>query len=1545
MPENLKPVVASEQVTADYRRYLRSLLPIRDEVLANALDHKLATSPLLVKGPMLESTPAYLRAGSLADLIDDGTLPTSFRRFDSPALPLDRALYAHQESAARKARAGRNFVVSTGTGSGKTESFLIPILASLADEIAAGSLSPGIRALLLYPMNALANDQMKRLRQVLATTPEVTFGRYIGDTPTQAAEAQRKFEFLNPGEPRLPNELLSREEMQATPPHLLLTNYAMLEYLLLRPADMDLFEGPSAGHWKFLIVDEAHVYDGARGSELAMLLRRLQERVGVTSTLQCIATSATVGADAKPSAVTDFARNLFGAPFEWDEADPKRQDLVRATRVALPKSSWGPLLPSEYEALSTAADVDVELQALAAGRGLPWTNAADVLARERVMNQLRADLAAGSQTLAEICRTMPEGWDPQGLASVVETGGRVADDSGVPLLAARYHLWLRASEGAFTCLDAKSPHVHLARQEVCDTCSRPCYEFGACTRCGTVYVVGTEVHEGRALILRSRLSTQDPPTWLALTSDQAADDEDDDVWEGDVPEVRDAIEVCTSCGGMNPQGSSTCSQCSGSALRSARVVKGHSRTLTGCVSCGSRSRGQVRLLDTGPDASASVLATSLYQNLPPDAGEAGAHPGEGRKLLAFSDSRQGAAFFAPYLDNSYRRLLQRRLLLTGITFACAQDGGSANLADTTADVLVAATRAGLFSQRLSRREKERIVSLWLAQELVAFDDRQSLEGLGMIEFTLERPERMQIPPILSQVGLSDDDAFALMDELLRTVRRQGAITLPEGVDPADEAFAPRLGPIFIRDRVAGARLLGWSPSRGANKRLDYLKRVLDRAGSNADPGEMLEGLWRLISHDPQGWLSKSNERRHGVVWQLDHTWLRVRVLGTGGTRYRCDVCRQIATRSVWQVCPSMRCDGRLKPEVVAPVDADRDHYRRIYQSLLPIPLKVEEHTAQWEATKAAEIQNQFIRGEINALSCSTTFELGVDVGELQAVLLRNVPPATANYVQRAGRAGRRTASAALVLTFAQRRSHDLTRFADPQNMINGIVRAPLIPLGNERIDRRHAHSVALAAFFRDAWLRDAMLWRKVGDFFSPESGQPSAIALLARYLDPVPAGVIASLESVLPPSVQKSIGVATGEWAEYLLDHLKNVQAEVQQEITYFEEARRLAFEENKNSLVAQIGRVLETLRKRDLLGFLGSRNVLPKYGFPVDVVDLRTTNSDNSIGANLDLSRDLSSAIYEYAPGAEVVAGGWVWKSAGVYRLPNKDLVSGWYADCTVCHFFESSFEELADTCPQCAHERKKLRYAVPEFGFLAERSPTKPTGAPPVRSWNGSTHFLEAGSPIETGLEQRRGDGQLWSLEASERATLMALSTGVGHQGFLICGWCGRGVSVGQKVGSSHAHAWKAGECSGPMSRTALAHKYQTDVVAINLEALVPATNDSYWSLLYALLEAAADLLQIARDDIDGTMAFGANSIRLILFDTVPGGAGCVLQIPPRIDDILAHAARRLSHCECGEETSCYSCLRGFRNQIRHDQLSRGSALAMVTSLAAAPRATPGG
>ena len=167
-----------------------------------------------------------------------------------------------------------------------------------------------------------------------------------------------------------------------------------------------------------------------------------------------------------------------------------------------------------------------------------------------------------------------------------------------------------------------------------------------------------------------------------------------------------------------------------------------------------------------------------------------------------------------------------------------------------------------------------------------------------------------------------------------------------------------------------------------------------------------------------------------------------------------------------------------------------------------VPLTAMEHTAQWANTEAAAIQQQFIRGEINALSCSTTFELGVDVGELQAVMLRNMPPSTANYLQRAGRAGRRSGAAALVVTYAMRRSHDLTRFAEPEVMITGAVRAPYVPLTNERIDRRHAHSVAMAAFFRWLFESTGRIDRRPASSSCPDDGKDASVSLVARLPDP-----------------------------------------------------------------------------------------------------------------------------------------------------------------------------------------------------------------------------------------------------------------------------------------------------------------------------------------------------------------------------------------------------------------------------------------------------------
>ncbi len=196
----------------------------------------------------------------------------------------------------------------------------------------------------------------------------------------------------------------------------------------------------------------------------------------------------------------------------------------------------------------------------------------------------------------------------------------------------------------------------------------------------------------------------------------------------------------------------------------------------------------------------------------------------------------------------------------------------------------------------------------------------------------------------------------------------------------------------------------------------------------------------------------------------------------------CDRCMNIYPAGVGEACMTYFCQGHLHPLETELATLETNLYRQNYRDNSLIPLSAEEHTAQWTAEKGAEIQADFIEGKINVLSCSTTFELGVDVGDLQAVLMRNMPPTTANYIQRAGRAGRRTDTAAYIMTFAQRRSHDLTHYEDPSRMVSGQLNPPRTPLTNEKFCGAFTFR-CFARFFIWAKEKHQKDYRNVGDFF------------------------------------------------------------------------------------------------------------------------------------------------------------------------------------------------------------------------------------------------------------------------------------------------------------------------------------------------------------------------------------------------------------------------------------------------------------------------------
>ena len=298
-----------------YENYLKTSFYFKDDNLRKSFHQALAECDLM-KGPFPEIAYGFQLGINARDLAKE----IFFQDSDGllPALR-EGSLYNHQERAIRAVHSGENIVVATGTASGKTESFLYPILFELYRQHLVGQLKePGVRALILYPMNALANDQRRRLGEICQDLEKAnssfkpTFGQYIGETPERDAHAE---------EDRLANELLSREEMRANPPHILLTNYSMLEYLLIRPNDSKLFDGGRGKHWRFIVLDEAHQYRGTRGMEMGMLVRRLKQRLhtgGRENPFSCIATSATISAgegEEDKQAVASFAETLFGEKF------------------------------------------------------------------------------------------------------------------------------------------------------------------------------------------------------------------------------------------------------------------------------------------------------------------------------------------------------------------------------------------------------------------------------------------------------------------------------------------------------------------------------------------------------------------------------------------------------------------------------------------------------------------------------------------------------------------------------------------------------------------------------------------------------------------------------------------------------------------------------------------------------------------------------------------------------------------------------------------------------------------------------------------------------------------------------------------------------------------------------------------------------------------------------------------------------------------------------------------------------------------------------
>jgi len=1613
----MNPLRITERLQESLINYLMTTFDVNRDgqhaELADQIRDTLSASSALFNGPFLELAPPYARGRTLLELIDEAILDRRLAKLPcfhrGKPLPLDAPLYTHQEAAIRRISGeGRGVVVSSGTGSGKTESFLIPILNDLLIDP-----SPGVRAVLIYPLNALVNDQLDRLRELLHGT-SVTFGRYTSELESSTQRAmdamqQQMVEIL-------PNEVISREQIrkEGKLPQILITNYAMLEYLLLRPQDDVLFR---SGAWRFLVLDEAHSYTGAKGIEVSLLIRRLKLRLGKQrGEMRCIATSATLVNDDRDSAQR-FAQDLFGEPYSAEDIILGRHDqdaLMRERRpdetpsaASYNAESVQELLDGLQTGQAQAADVFDKLRQAgwpaAALEGIQQGSSASAALYAALRhNQHLQDLLlwmlqdregqpvalheAARQAFGDVdaAAKLSEDERLEALHHLVELGSQARpSEDGAPLLPARYHLFARPSQGLWACLNPDcvgrntSPEAPWSRlystpHVTCDFCGCAAFPLFICRACGQVYVRAEEDGQGHmhSDITQGVSAEERRPryfTW-SLVHPDASLGEDDGDGEDDSPS-RGLEAQQPQVGSLNHKAVSLCLNNECRRTRSCACANPHKVTLyrideeakdgkgsralpveaiSQCYRCQTESRVKSDEIATPLRVTGStplgVLVSEMYRNLPPSPKpEQRDKPGQGRKLLSFYDSRQGAARFAAFLQDVFNQDLSRTIVPRATRALEDEHKRPVDFAEVTKRCVKIGweelhvfqndhTLEGIDTQRskLSGSDRERLLqkvqARVLAELTVNRRSRQSLESLGLlaVEYFEEAP---QVDDLAAQSGLSAEQVRLLARYLLDTLRQEKTVTMPKEVEADDSAFGRNTGhPRVVRGKPQKSET-PWAGQTTQHRRYRLVERMLKGLGKPADEAQvraLMDGLWEMLLREEVLEDVGSGARRLS---------LRNLYLTTQANWYRCTSCQRLSHDAASLPCP--HCGGVMQP---ADMEAMRhsNYYYQVLSGQLQ-PMRVEEHTAQLQPQLGRRYQNAFKQGDINILSCSTTFEMGIDLGDLQAVFLNNVPPSVANYRQRAGRAGRRAGGAAMIVTWATDRPHDQLYFSDPASIIRGAVRVPQIHLANHEIGRRHIRAILLSEFLRHCHQMGRTDLDKLDPFFNPQAVLGPHVQELRAWAESCRAYLNDLLRLY---AVGVGFSVNEGMVDEFICK-LEDQAKRYNDIRAYYEQAEQQMAQHKNYKEAEEYKKLLNRLANEELIDTLSNRGVLPSYSFPLEVVELEIPVSEQE-RYPLRLQRDLRQAIREYAPGAEVVANKRLWKSGAVQFYRDTPQIYK-YRLCSQCGHLEVASDPAIPLdkaeCPICGEAYAATsggQYLTPDGFRATEKSKAATQYVAFAPSTMRTALFLRSQPPMEQ-------PSALVSLGYSREGKLYFLNEGM-RGGFKICKRCGKAASHKDKACKGR---YRGAECGSEEFYTvSLGHRITTDTLQIRLhssDSLTVSQDKSFlYSLLYALLQGASRALQIDRQDIDGLLypfpsgaAPQSYEISLALYDNVPGGAGHVQDIQKHFARVVQEAYQIVSSCDCAPNTSCVRCLRDYNNQFFYPYLRRDVVIPFLEAL----------